>query len=74
MSDEAKLKLAFSNGPLLINTKENHYKFWYYDIGEQKVYWGRIDQKFQFKDVSDKTRGYINDKIFEKLNKGYDFL
>lgn len=69
--DEAKLRLSFSNGPLLVNTEDNHYKFWHYDRNEQKVYWGRIGNKIRSQDVSDRGYMYAQDKIREKLRKGY---
>lgn len=69
--DEAKLRLMFSNGPLLVNTEDNHYKFWHYDRFEKRVYWGRIGSKIKSQDVSDKSGSYEYTKIREKLRKGY---
>lgn len=69
--DEAKLRLMFSNGPLLINTDGNHYKFWHYDKNEKKVYWGRIGNKIRSQDVSDRGYSYSKEKVREKINKGY---
>lgn len=69
--DEAKLRLMFSNGPLLINTQDNHYKFWHYDQSKKIVYWGRIGSKVRSQDVSDKSFLYMNQKIKEKKSKGY---
>lgn len=69
--DEAKLRLMFSNGPLLINTEDNHYKFWHYDQPNKIIYWGRIGSKVRSQDASDKSFLYINQKIKEKKSKGY---
>lgn len=70
--DEAKLRLMFSNGPLLVNTTDNHYKFWHYDQTGKTIYWGRIGSKVRSKDVSDKSFLYIDQKIKEKKSKGYN--
>ena len=72
--DEAKLRLRFSNGPLLINTEGNHYKFWHYDRSEQRVYWGRIGKKFQSMNVSDRPGVYIQGRINNKKSNGYKEL
>lgn len=69
--DEAKLRLMFSSGSLLVNTEGDHYKFWCYDDKEQRVYWGRIGNKIRSQSVSKENHSYVQNKIREKLRKGY---
>jgi len=67
--DEAKLKLQFP-GRVFVNTSEEHYKFWSTSPINKytyQVYWGRIGKTIQFSQVT----GSLEQKIREKLNKGY---
>jgi len=48
--DEAMLLLEFSGNNIVINTEENHYKFWTYSVdrdGKLTTYWGRIGKTVQ---------------------------
>jgi predicted DNA-binding WGR domain protein len=70
--DEAKLKLQFS-GRVLVNTEDEHYKFWSAQIEDNshyRVYWGRIGKTIQTSLISGGTLS-IETKIKEKLRKGY---
>ena len=74
--DEAMLLLTFS-GKIVINTEDNHYKFYTYVPEPNKVtfYWGRIGktpQSLEMNTYSMNRSIYDGDKkLREKIKKGY---
>ena len=75
--DEAMLLLEFSGNHIVINTEENHYKFWTYSIDKDilTTYWGRIGknvQRLEKKMGSEyKAKSEGISLIRAKIKKGY---
>lgn len=76
--DEAMLLLEFSGNNVVINTEDNHYKFWTYSVerdGTLTSYWGRIGKNVQRleKKMSSEYRAKSEgvSLIRAKMNKGY---
>ena len=80
--DESMLLLTFSDCKVLVNTEDNHYKFWTYRVNrlDHKVeyFWGRIGKTTQSMETTPGSDWYINSevetKVREKLKKGYRVL
>ena len=73
----AKLLLSFGEGTTLINTDDDHYKFWHISSDGNDVYthYGRIgkairESKKSFSSEFQKEK-FIETKIIEKKRKGY---
>lgn len=79
--DEASLRLFFTGrGILLVNTRDNHYKYWHIEQNGNKINatWGRIGtkQRSQTKTFNSEfgSEWYIREKVYEKTKKGYRVL
>lgn len=79
--DKAKLLLLLPSGETLINTRDNHYKFWNVGFEDDKTLrmsWGRIGKAIQFNlktFYSHYSAEQYRKKIINtKLNKGYEEL
>jgi predicted DNA-binding WGR domain protein len=75
--DKVKLLLKFGPGRLFVQTLDEHYKFYHINTQGKKVVatYGRIG-KTQQNDIKDfyserQAEHYVNQKIAEKLRKGY---
>lgn len=58
----------------LVNTHDEHFKEWIaelFDNGDVVCKWGRIGNKLQSKTFKRAGRSFVNEKVDEKLNKGY---
>jgi predicted DNA-binding WGR domain protein len=80
VDEKAILLLMNDSFDVYINTEDGHYKFWAVRMHEKEstYRWGKIGTKMQelVKNYSStwETKRAVEDKIQEKLNKGYKKL
>lgn len=68
----AKLTLLYPSGRILINDNDEHYKFYVIDKATEKIYYGRIGSKHRVEPMRNYNNDlYIEQKVREKINKGY---
>lgn len=79
--DKAKLLLLLPTGETLVNTEDNHYKFWNVSFEDSKTLrmsWGRIGRAIQFNlkvFYDHRSAERYKEKIIKsKLSKGYEEL
>ena len=71
-SVKAELTLLYPTARILINDNDEHYKFYCIDKSNDKIIYGRIGRKPRVEPMRNYNNDeYVEQKIKEKLNKGY---